>query len=148
MFNNLKESLHNIVDRVEDLGLSTMEFYKLRLFKSAMKGVTSLVNLLVFGSLSLFVMLFLSVGVALWLGTLFVEAYIGFLIVGGFYALALICMFIFGKKMIEKSIIFKSSRLFYDEDDLEPQERARRELDEFSAVLRKEEWKENEKLSK
>ena len=69
MFKNLTDSLNKVVDRFEDYGASTAEYYKLRLFKSAMKGSISLVNLLVFGSLSLFVMLFLSVGAAFWLGT-------------------------------------------------------------------------------
>src|SRR5690554_5452424 len=90
MFDDLTKSLHDVTDKIEDLGLSTVEYYKLRLFKSSMKGAISLVNLLVFGSLSLFVMLFLSVGAAIWLGTLFEESYIGFLLIGALYGIALI----------------------------------------------------------
>lgn len=138
MLKDITESLHNVVDRVEDYGLSTVEYYKLRLFKSSMKGAISLVNLLVFGSLSLFVMLFLSIGAALWLGTFFAETYIGFLIIGGVYGFALILMFIFGKNIIESQMLQKFSGLFYDEDDLDPKDVAAKEIEEFTAMQRAE----------
>ncbi len=134
MFKDLTESLHEVVDRIEDYGLSTVEYYKLRLFKSSMKGAISLVNLLVFGSLSLFVMLFFSIGAALWLGTFFEEIYVGFLLIGGLYSVALIFMFVLGRKIIESKMIYKFSELFYDEDDLDPIEVAKREIHEFEEI--------------
>ncbi|QAA82292.1 hypothetical protein EI546_11430 [Aequorivita sp. H23M31] len=141
MFEDLSKSLHNVTDRIEDFGLSTIEYYKLRLFKSSMKGAISLVNLLVYGSLSLFVMLFLSVGAALWLATFFEQAFIGFLLVGGFYGLLLIFMFVFGRKIIARTMLYNFSSLLYDEDDIEPKEAARQEVEEFVA-LKKEEIRE------
>ncbi len=138
MFDNLTKSLHDVTDKIEDFGLSTVEYYKLRLFKSSMKGAISLVNLLVFGSLSLFVLLFLSIGAAMWLGTFFEEGYVGFLLIGALYGVALICMFVFGRKIIERKMLQKSSGLFYDEDDIDPKEAAQREIADFVA-RRKEE---------
>lgn len=131
MFDNLTESFHKVADRIEDYGTSTAEYYKLRLFKSSMKGAISLVNLLVFGSLSLFVMLFLSIGAAFWLGTFFEQTYVGFLLIGAVYGVILIFMFVVGRKIIERNILHKFSGLFYDEDDLDPQEVAEKELEEF-----------------
>lgn len=144
MFKDLTDSLHNVSDRIEDFGLSTVEYYKLRLFKSSMKGAISLVNLLVFGSLSLFVMLFLSVAAAMWLGTYFENAFVGFLIIGGVYGIALIFMLVFGRKIIESQLLYKFSGLFYDEDDLEPKEVARQEMEEFTAIQNEELLKEQE----
>lgn len=131
MFDDLTDSFRNLADRVEDYGKSTVEYYKLRLFKSSMKGAISLVNLLVFGSLSLFVMLFLSIGAALWLGTLFNQPYMGFLLIGALYGIAFIFMIVFGKKIIERRILFKFSGLFYDEDDIDPKDVAATELQEL-----------------
>lgn len=138
-FQELTDSFHKIVDRIEDYGLSTMEYYKLRLFKSAMKGAISLVNLLVFGSLSLFVMLFLSIGAALWLGTFFENIFVGFLLIGGFYGVILICMFIFGRKIIEAKILKSASSLLYDENDPEPSVLVDNEIVEYENMLKKEE---------
>ena len=144
MFKNLTDSLHEVTDRIEDYGLSTVEYYKLRLFKSSMKGAIALVHLLVFGSLSLFVMLFLSIGAALWLGTFFEEVYVGFLLIGAVYGIALIFMFVFGRKIIERRMLFSFTGLFYDEDDLDPKEAARREVEEFSGVQKAEFMKEGD----
>ncbi len=138
-FKGLTDSLHKVTDRIEDYGLSMAEYYKLRLFKSAMKGSVSLVNLLVYGSLSLFVLLFLSIGAAFWLGTFFEEPYIGFLLIGAFYGVILIFMFIFGRKIIERNMLHKFSGLLYDAEDLEPKVAAEKELDEYQEIKREEE---------
>ena len=135
MFKNLTDSLNKVVDRFEDYGISTAEYYKLRLFKSAMKGSISLVNLLVFGSLSLFVMLFLSIGAALWLSTFFEHSYVGFLLIGAFYGILFMLMFVFGKKMIERKLLHSFSSLLYDEDDIEPKVKAEEEIQEYQATL-------------
>ena len=137
-FKGLTDSLHKVTDRIEDYSLSMAEFYKLRLFKTTMKGAVSLVHLLVYGSLSLFVMLFLSIGAAFWLATFFENVYFGFVLIGAFYGIILIFMFIFGRKIIERKILYKFSRLLYDEDDLDPRVLAEKELEEYQQTLQDE----------
>lgn len=137
-FKGLTDSLHKVTDRIEDYSLSMAEYYKLRLFKTSMKGAISLVNLLVFGSLFLFVMLFLSIGAAFWLATFFENVYTGFLLIGAFYGIILIFMFIFGRKIIERNMLFKFSGLLYNEDDMEPKVAAENEIKEFEVTLAEE----------
>ncbi|MBG42506.1 MAG: hypothetical protein CL530_00890 [Aequorivita sp.] len=145
-FSSLKESLHQVTDRIEDYSASMAEYYKLRLFKSTMKGAVSLVNLLVYGSLFLFVFLFLSIGAAFWLGTFFEHVYVGFLLIGAFYGIILIFMFIFGRKIIQRNMLHKFSGLLYDEDDLDPKVATENELNEYQQTL-SEERIQNEKNS-
>ena len=145
-FSSLKESLHQVTDRIEDYSASMAEYYKLRLFKSTMKGAVSLVNLLVYGSLFLFVFLFLSIGAAFWLGTFFEHVYVGFLLIGAFYGIILIFMFIFGRKIIQRNMLHKFSGLLYDEDDLDPKVATENELNEYQETL-SEERIQNEKIS-
>lgn len=145
-FSSLKESLHRVTDRLEDYSVSMAEYYKLRLFKSTMKGAVSLVNLLVYGSLFLFVFLFLSIGAAFWLATFFEHVYVGFLLIGAFYGIILIFMFIFGRKIIERNMLHKFSGLLYDEDDLDPKVATENELNEYQHTL-SEERIQNEKIS-
>ncbi|WP_117624755.1 phage holin family protein [Aequorivita soesokkakensis] len=134
-FKGLTDSLHKVTDRIEDYGLSMAEYYKLRLFKSVMKGGISLVNLLVYGSLFLFVLLFLSLGAAFWLATFFENVYAGFLLIGAFYGIILIFMFIFGRKIIERKMLHKFSGVLYDEDDLDPKALAEEEIVEYQKTL-------------
>lgn len=138
-FEPLTDSLHKLTDRLEDFITSQAEFYKLRLFKSAMKGAVSLVNLLVYGSLLLFVLVFLSIGAAFWLGTFFAHIFVGFLLVGAFYAVILIFMFVYGRKLIERKLIVMFSELLYDEDDIEPKKKAEIEIQDFHESVVKEE---------
>lgn len=137
-FKGLSDSLHKVSDRIEDYGLSMAEYYKLRLFKAAMKGSISLVNLLVYGSLFLFVLLFLSIGAAFWLATFFENVYVGFLLIGAFYGIILIFMFVFGRKIIERKLLHKFSGVLYDEDDLEPKVRAEEEIKQYQQTLKEE----------
>lgn len=116
-FDRLTDNIQSVSDKFQEYGTSTAEYYKLRLFKSSMKGAISLVNLLVFGSFFLFVLLFISIGVALWLGIVLESSFAGFLIVGGFYALVTIFLLVFGKKLIERSLLIKFSELLYDDED-------------------------------
>lgn len=134
-FKGLTDSLHKVTDRIEDYSLSMAEYYKLRLFKSVMKGSISLVNLLVYGSLFLFVLLFLSLGAAFWLATFFENVYAGFLLIGAFYGIILIFMFIFGRKIIERKMLHKFSGVLYDEDDLDPKALAEEEIVEYQKTL-------------
>ncbi|HLW31262.1 MAG TPA: hypothetical protein VKX40_03300 [Aequorivita sp.] len=136
MFKDLTDSLNKISDKIEDYGLSTAEYYKLRLFKSIMKGSISLVNLLVYGSLFLFVLVFLSIGAAFWLGTFFEDVYVGFLLIGAFYGILLFLMFVFGRKIIERKMLYNFSGILYDEDDVEPKLRAEEELEDFQDLLK------------
>jgi hypothetical protein len=137
-FKGLTDSLHKVTDRIEDYSVSMVEYYKLRLFKSVMKGGISLVNLLVYGSLFLFVLLFLSLGAAFWLATFFENVYAGFLLIGGFYGIILLFMFIFGRKLIERKMLHKFSGLLYDEDDLDPKVLAEDEMREYQQTLEEE----------
>lgn len=136
-FQNLTDTLHTVVEKIEDYGISTTEYYKLRLFKTSMKVAISLVNLLVYGSLFLFVMLFISIGAALWLGTILDSAFAGFFIIGGIYVVILIFMFALGRKIIERRMLYSFSGLMYDEDDPDPRYMAEREIADLKNELRK-----------
>jgi len=127
-FERLTDSLQNVSDKLQEYGTSTAEYYKLRLFKSSMKGAISLVNLLVFGSFFLFVLLFISIGVALWLGIVMESSFAGFLIVGGFYGLVTLFLILFGRKIIERSLLIKFSKVLYDEDDISPKNKPKKRL--------------------
>lgn len=137
-FKGLTDSLHKVTDRIEDYTLSMAEYYKLRLFKSTMKGAISLVNLLVYGSLFLFVLLFLSIGAAFWLATFFENVYVGFLLIGALYGIILIFMFVFGRKIIERKMLHKFSGILYDDDDLDPKAKLEEEVVEYEHTLQDE----------
>ena len=47
-------------------------------------------------------------------------------------------MFVFGRKIIERKILYKFSGVLYDEDDLDPKVVAEKEIREFEETLEEE----------
>ena len=104
---NLSESGSKLQEYIE----SWAEYYKLRLFKHAMKLSTSLINLLVLGGVFMLFLMFFSFGIGMWLGRLLESMPLGFFIVGCFYLVIFLLILFFGKKHIDKAILSKFSEL-------------------------------------
>jgi len=114
-FEKLTNSIHDLNENVRDLAKSSADYYKLDLYKKIIKGVISLVNMMLLGFISLIVLLFVSIGIALGIGVALGIPSAGFYIVGAFYLVVLIILWFFGKKPIEKIILIKSSRTFFND---------------------------------
>ena len=56
-------------------------------------------------------------------------------------------MFIYGRKLIERSLLHSFSGLLYDEDDIEPRVKAEEEIKEYQSTLAEKALKESD-LSK
>lgn len=116
-FKTLSENLEESGAKAQEYIKNTSEYYKLRTFKTVTKGAISLVNFLVLGIFLLLVLLFVSIGVALWLNNVLENSYAGYFIVAGFYIVIMLLLVIFGKKPIEKILLLKFSDMFFDNDD-------------------------------
>lgn len=114
-FEKLTNSIHDLNENVRDLAKSSAEYYKLDLYKKIIKGVISLVNMMLLGFICLIALFFISIALALGIGSAMGDASAGFYIVGGFYLLVFAFIWFFGKKPIEKIILIKSSRTFFND---------------------------------
>ncbi len=127
-FRAITDSINHTGDKIQDYLESTAEYYKLRLFKSAMQFSTSLVNMLVIGFISFLFLIFISIGGALYLSSVIGNPFSGFLIVAGIYLLSLILVLIFGKDFIEKKMLLKFSDLLIEDDDFKAEKIAKENL--------------------
>ncbi|MDX1461460.1 MAG: phage holin family protein [Marinirhabdus sp.] len=116
-FSALSDQLGETGNKIQDYLKSTAEYYKLRLFKSSMKFATSLINMLVLGSILLLFLAFVSVGVAMWLGTIMGGLRFGFFIVGGIYLIVFVLMYIFGRDHITRLLLTKFSELIIEDEE-------------------------------
>lgn len=112
---NLSESGKNLQEYIEN----SAEYYKLRLFKNAMKFATSLINMLVLGGIFMMFLIFISFGVAMWLGKILESMLTGFFIVAGLYLVIFLLILIFGKKHIDSAILSKFSELVVEDPEKE-----------------------------
>ncbi len=90
-----------LFERAEDYGKTTLNLLKLNAIDKSADVASSLVSRLAVILTVVFSVLIISVGAALWLGKLLGEAFYGFYIIGGFYAILAILLQVFGQKWIK-----------------------------------------------
>ena len=95
------EHIEQIVSKAGDLAETKMEIWKLRAAGRISETVSSLISLIAIIILAGAALIILSFGVAFWIGKELDNTSYGFFIVGGFYALIGLMVFIFRKDLIK-----------------------------------------------
>lgn len=114
-FKKLTDHIDDVNENVQAYVSSMLEYYKLDFFKKATKGSSKLVKLLVFGSIFLFFLGFISLGVAFWIGNCLGHLSYGFFIVGGIYLIAFLLFLAFGSNMVDNLILKKFSKTIFND---------------------------------
>ncbi len=117
-FEKLSNSIHDLNNNVQAFLHSNSEYYKLKAFKQGMKGATSLVRFLIMGFLLSTAGVMLSFALAIVISEAIGSPSSGYFIVGGFYLIVFVLIYIFGKEPIEKLVLRKFSKnVFNDKED-------------------------------
>lgn len=114
-FEKLSNSLNELNQNLQAFAHTNAEYYKLKFFKQAMNGATSLVRFLILGAIMVITFFLLSFAVAIAIGEAIGTPSAGYFIVAGFYILLFILILVFGKRPIEKLMLQKFSRIFFND---------------------------------
>ena len=96
--------LESLLERATEYGKTSFELVKLKTIDKTTDVVSSMVpHSIVFVLIATF-MLFLNLGLALWLGDVLGKTFYGFLVVAGFYILAGMVIHFFLHKRIKKVV--------------------------------------------
>ncbi|WP_026932906.1 phage holin family protein [Christiangramia echinicola] len=114
-FEKVSNSVHDLNNNVQSFLHSNSEYYKLKAFKQGMKGATSLVRFLVMGFLLSTAGVMLSFALAIVISEAIGVPSSGYFIIGGFYLIVFVLIFIFGKEPIEKLVLRKFSKAVFDD---------------------------------
>lgn len=96
--------LETLLDRAKDYTVTTIELIKLKTLDKVADTISTVIPLAVVIVLVASFWLFLSLGVALWLGDMLGKTFYGFFIVAGFYILLGIVIHFFLHKWIKRLI--------------------------------------------
>ncbi|MCM4167862.1 hypothetical protein KCTC52924_01323 [Arenibacter antarcticus] len=110
---DLKDNLSEVDRNVRAYLENSEEYYKLKGFKMAMRSISSLVKLLLLGSIALLALFMLSFAFAYGIGQWLNNIFLGFLAVGGTYILLGIACYLFRNKL-DKPLIKKFSDYYFD----------------------------------
>ena len=83
---------------------TSIDLYKLNAIDKTADVVSSLVSRLALGSIIAVFLLFINIGISLYIGQLLQASYLGFIIVSSFYLVLGICLYLFNKTLITKPI--------------------------------------------
>ncbi|MBU2974920.1 hypothetical protein [Zobellia sp. B3R18] len=113
-FDELKESISEAEASAKSYIESSREFYKLKAFKLLMKGITGFAQSAFIAIAVVLALLFLSVSAGFFIGAELENTALGFLIVGGFYILVGILVFVFRRSLV-KPLMARFSELYFEE---------------------------------
>lgn|SRR5690554_2181094 len=115
-YRNFGDNLHKIGDKILEFGEYKLDYYKLLVYKVVMKMARSIFFALLFGAVLLLIFFFISLGLAHLIGDALGNIAFGYLIMGGFYILVLLLTMAFGRKILERRILYKTSEWFINDD--------------------------------
>ncbi|WP_179338431.1 hypothetical protein [Winogradskyella ludwigii] len=115
-FEALKESILETDDNIHGYIKSSEDYIKLKSFKALMIGIIFITKTLIIGALSSIALLVISFAIAFKLAQILENTFYGFLIVGLFYVLVVILIYVFRTKL-NTPLIRKFSNYYFTKDD-------------------------------
>jgi len=107
------EDINNIKNDIQEYIEVKFDLFRLRTAESLSRILSSAVNIVILGFLSVFILLFLSIAAGYFLASLLQSNELGFLCVSGFYVLVMALFIIFRKMIIERPIIKTIMKLIF-----------------------------------
>ena len=102
--NNSETTVEMLFQKAEYYGKTTVALFKLKAINKSADIVSSLASRVIISIVVLMFLLFLNVGIALWIGDKTDTLYLGFFIVAGAYLIIALLFYIFRYKWIEKPV--------------------------------------------
>lgn len=113
-FEEIKEQFLEAEQSTKSYVKHSIDFYRLKSFKSMMKGITMAAKIFLVGSMVILALLFLSISLAFWMGGYYESTTQGFLMVGLIYVLFGIVLFLIRKKL-ERPLLRRFSEFYFEE---------------------------------
>jgi len=96
--------IEELIEKTVEYGKSSLELAKLKALDKTSDVASSFLAHSIVIVILLSFMLFLNLGLALWIGKILGEIYYGFFVVSGFYGIAAILIYFFMLKWIKKCV--------------------------------------------
>ena len=110
-------SLKKTADHIKQYAEAKMDLFRLEISDRIANTVSSLSSIILIAILSLFIFMFLSIGAAMWINKIYDDSSMGFFIVGGFYLLLTVILYVFRENLIKVPVInILLSKLYPDEN--------------------------------
>lgn len=113
-FEEIKENFSEAEASAKSYIESSAQFYKLKGFKVMMKAIVIFSKIALVSVMLVLALLFLSASTAFWVGEVLDSNALGFLVVGCFYILVGLILFLL-RERLNKPLLKKFSEFYFDE---------------------------------
>ncbi|MDT0294684.1 hypothetical protein ACFQ3R_04025 [Mesonia ostreae] len=117
--NNLTNHIDELNENFQEYVSSTIDYYKLDIFKKTTKISASVASVLILGAIFILFLAFISVGFSILIGKSLGSLSYGFFIISGVYFLLFLLMLIFGKAFFSKLLLRKMSKSAFNDHENE-----------------------------
>jgi hypothetical protein len=98
------DHIENLISKAGDVAETKVELWKLRAAGKISETVSSLISVIAIVGLTVAAITIISIGIAFWIGSEMGKTSYGFFIVGGFYAVVGLFVFLFRRQWIKKPL--------------------------------------------
>lgn len=116
---NQSANTSSLFDKMENYTKTSITLFKLNSVERSADVVSSLISRITIVAIASLFILFANVGLAIWIGKVLGEYYLGFFIVSGFYIILMILTFILRNKAIKKPISDMMIKKMIHEDEID-----------------------------
>jgi ABC-type nickel/cobalt efflux system permease component RcnA len=116
MSKTIADNLQDLTGATQEYIEATIKYHKLALYKKIMLSIVSSVHKQLIAFTALLSFIFLSFGLAIYLGELMGSTYLGYLSVGLLYFLLCMVVTIFLKPVVEKIVLRNSSLKWFNDN--------------------------------
>ena len=112
-----QSKLSQLTGHLKEYAAEQYNLVTINIYEKASKAISGLVSVLVLWVLATFAILFVSMGLAWWIGQQLKNPFLGFLIVGGFYVVVTVVLMANKDRWIRLPVINSFLRNITDEKD-------------------------------
>ena len=116
-FDQIKDNAGQLKEHTQEYVETTLSYHKLNLFRKAMKGLSQAAQYATIGAIFLISLVFASMGLAYYLSDILDSLFYGFFIVAALYFILFIVALFMIKRPLEKLILIKFSKLWFNDND-------------------------------
>jgi Protein of unknown function (DUF1469). len=96
--------VESLIEKTQQLGMTNLELLKLKGVDKASEAISSIASIWAVVVPVVFSFILLSIGLAIWIGDAMGKTYLGFLMVGAFFALVAVTIFICRMRWIKRPL--------------------------------------------